>query len=210
MVMGAFKKFEKPQSKSYPSAPVVSQSDRSQTIRDSVSHISPFNGGITDKYRWSQTLEDVTAEIPLSRPLKDIKDLSINLTTTGISISHPNNEITLDGTFPNKINLEDSTWMIEDSKSIILSLEKQKKDWWKSLLIGDLEIDTTKVESRKRIDEYDSEAQASIRRIVHDQCVSRSVSSGMEDKLRAAWDAENSPFKGTLFDPSVLAQQSNV
>ena len=71
------------------------------------------------------------------------------------------------------------------------------------------EIDTTKVESVKRIDDYDGETQGAIRKIVFDQN-QKHLGKPTSDQIKTAevmkdaWNAEGSPFKGTEFDPSVL------
>jgi hypothetical protein len=102
--------------------------------------------------------------------------------------------------------------VIEDGHAIILSIEKSRDAWWSSFLVGDAETDVTKVESRKRIDEYDDEAQAAIRKILYSENqkmlgLKTPAESEREQKLREAWDADGSPFKGTPFDPTVLTHQ---
>lgn len=65
------------------------------------------------------------------------------------------------------LNNSESTWLLEEGTCLLLHIDKAKEGWWKSLLVGDSEIDTTKVDSTKRIEDYDSEIQGSIRRIIH-------------------------------------------
>ena len=86
-------------------------------------------------------------------------------------------------------------------------LEKERESWWKSAVHGDAEIDTTQVDSTREVYDYDDETQGAIRKIMFDQHQKRlgkPTSDDMknEDMLRAAWDAEGSPFKGQPFDPS--------
>ena len=57
--------------------------------------------------------------------------------------------------------------------------------------------------------DYDPETQGAIRKIMFDQHQKRlgkptSDEMKNEDMLRAAWDAEGSPFKGQPFDPSMV------
>ena len=57
--------------------------------------------------------------------------------------------------------------------------------------------------------DYDPETQGAIRKIMFDQHQKRlgkptSDELKNEDMLRAAWDAEGSPFKGQPFDPSTI------
>ena len=61
------------------------------------------------------------------------------------------------GEFCEKIKPEDSFWSIEEKKFLNLNLEKGYEAIWKNVLLGDPEIDTTKVDNSKRIDEFDTE-----------------------------------------------------
>ena len=63
---------------------------------------------------------------------------------------------------------ERSTWSIEGGV-LLLTLQKAKRTWWDSALVGDPKIDTSLVDSRRRIDEYDDSTQGAIRRILFDE-----------------------------------------
>jgi hypothetical protein len=78
---------------------------------------------------------------------------------------------------------------------------------WKSAFKGHKEIDTKTVDNSKRIDEFDTETQAALNKIVYEQNRKRNglPTSEEEKKLEAlkqAWDAPDSPFRGQPFDPS--------
>merc|ERR1719183_2967848 len=96
-----------------------------------------------------------------------------------------------------------------NSGVVEVTLVKLRETWWKSVVEGEPEIDTQKVDSVRNIHEYDDETQAGIRKIMFDQDQKRKglpTSDEMknEDMLRKAWDAEGSPFKGTPFDPKMV------
>eukprot|EP00300_Choanocystis_sp_HF-7_P010522 c16990_g1_i2.p3 GENE.c16990_g1_i2~~c16990_g1_i2.p3 ORF type:complete len:114 (+),score=30.55 c16990_g1_i2:602-943(+) len=95
------------------------------------------------------------------------------------------------------------------SQALLITLEKKVESFWKTILAGDAEIDTTKVDSTKNISDYDNETQAEIRRLMWDQEQKRkglptSEELKNQELLRKAWDAPNSPFAGQPFDPSVV------
>lgn len=172
------------------------------------SGISTWNGCITDKYRWTQTISDLTVEIALPRGLENKKHLLVDLRSTGISVK-ANEATIISGDFMGKVDVSSSTWMVEDLSRVIVSLEKSKEGWWKSVLVGDQEIDLTKIESTKRIEEYDAETQGAIRKILFDENQRRqglltSEETIMADKLESAWNAEGSPFRGTPFDSNIV------
>ena len=179
----------------------------SRTCSDS-SGMSTWNGGVTEKYRWTQTISDLTVEMELPLEVASTKDLMIELRSTGMQVK-VRGTIVLDGEFSGKIDVSGSTWMLEDLRRVTFSLEKLKEGWWTSVLVGDAEIDATKVESTKRIEDYDAETQGAIRKILFDENQKRkglltSDQSVMAEKLRNAWDAEGSPFKGTPFDANIV------
>ena len=56
-----------------------------------------------------------------------------------------------------KIKADDSIWTIEDSKLVLLNLEKNEENIWKTVIKGDEEIDTSKVDNSKKLEEFDEE-----------------------------------------------------
>lgn len=48
-------------------------------------------------------------------------------------------------------------WSIEDGKKIVLTLEKASENIWKTVIKGDVEIDATKVENSKPLEDFDPE-----------------------------------------------------
>mmetsp|Transcript_19415 Transcript_19415/g.39900 ORF Transcript_19415/g.39900 Transcript_19415/m.39900 type:complete len:150 (-) Transcript_19415:100-549(-) len=56
-----------------------------------------------------------------------------------------------------------------ENSVVIITLDKVKRTWWESVVKGDPEIDTTKVDSTCKLDEYDTETQGAIRKIMFDQ-----------------------------------------
>jgi len=52
---------------------------------------------------------------------------------------------------------------------MMLTLDKSSKKLWRSVVVGDEEIDTEMVDSRTHISDYDDATQAQIRKIIFDQ-----------------------------------------
>ena len=77
------------------------------------------------------------------------------------------------GEFEDAIRRSESMWTLCSDgiggPQLVLSLEKTRKTWWKSAVIGHPEIDTTKVDSKQSIDEYDEATQATIRKLMFEQ-----------------------------------------
>ena len=69
----------------------------------------------------------------------------------------------LEGELYDKIKVEESLWSIEDEEKIILTLEKAAENIWKTIVKGDQEIDATKVDNSKKLEEFDFETQVKIK-----------------------------------------------
>lgn len=70
-----------------------------------------------------------------------------------------NNHVILEGELYDRIKVEDSLWSIEDEERLILTLEKAAENIWKTIIKGDQEIDATKVDNSKKLEEFDFETQ---------------------------------------------------
>ncbi|CAM9382179.1 unnamed protein product [Laminaria digitata] len=80
-----------------------------------------------------------------------------------------NGDVIIDGELPSAVSREGSMWSLSDGKTVVISFEKATRTWWKSVVEGDPEIDTSKVDSTSNISEYDDETQSTIRKIMFDQ-----------------------------------------
>ena len=154
---------------------------------------------MTGKYRWTQSITDITVEVSLTEHLPRKKDLVVNFTSQELVVRIGNSNI-LSGVFSERINSSESTWQLEDGTKVLLHLEKSREAWWKCFLIGDDEIDTTKVDSTKRIQDYDPETQGAIRKILFDQNQQRqglptSDEARMNELLATAYSQPSCPFK---------------
>ena len=96
------------------------------------------------------------------------KDLAVSFGNQKLAIGLKGKDPILQGVLPETIQEEDSTWTIESGVCMV-TLVKVKQTWWKSVVEGEAEIDTKKVDSVRGIQEYDDETQAGIRKLMFDQ-----------------------------------------
>lgn len=169
-------------------------------------HISTWNGAITDKYYWSQSLQELTVEVEVGTC--KASDVKVEISATRLTVAR-GTEVLLMGKLHEKVLPEESIWHLEDEHQVIISLQKSRESWWKCVLEGDPEIDTTKVESTRKMEEYDGETQGAIRKIMFDQNqkIQGKPSSDQirtAEMMKDAWNAPGSPFRGTEFDPTLL------
>ncbi|KAG6611329.1 Nuclear migration protein nudC-like protein [Phytophthora cinnamomi] len=164
------------------------------------------NGGVAANYTWTQTLEDVSIQMELPQGTR-AKDLACQIESTRLRVamkSDPSKPL-LEGELPEKIRADESIWSLESNHTLNISLEKIKPTWWASALNGGPEIDTSQVDSRRNIQEYDEATQGAIRKAVFDQRQQQlhgEMPLTPEEKMMQ--EAKNLP--GSPFLPSV--QQS--
>lgn len=169
--------------------------------------ISTFNGASTDKYRWSQSITEVTVQVDLPRATK-AKELRVLLEPTRVEARYANEPVALlAGELFHRIKPSESSWVIDDGRRLLLLLEKADENIWKTVLRGDGEIDPTTVDNSKRLEEFDEETQGALRKVLYEQNrKERGLPTTEEEQqmevLRKAWDSPGSPFRGTPFDPS--------
>lgn len=183
-----------------------------EQTRKMMKHISTWNGAATDKYYWSQSLREVTVEIEVGECTA--KDIQVDITATRLCVKCKGGTV-LEGKLHEKVVTEETMWHLDSNRQLVMSLEKHRDMWWKCVLEGDPEIDTTKVESTRKMEEYDGETQGAIRKIMFDQnqkLQGKPTSDQIRtaDIMKDAWNAPGSPFRGTDFDPSLLNLSSPV
>lgn len=132
------------------------------------------NGGVAATHTWTQTLVEATAyfELPAGTRAKDIQ-CSISRTKLEIAIPQADRVI---GALYDRVVEDGCMWTLDRDgagrASLVVTLEKTRHTWWASIFKdADAKecIDTTKVDSTKKMDEYDELTQATIRKIMFDQ-----------------------------------------
>ena len=139
---------------------------RPSPVTDSLVRTQPsetFNGGTTDKYRWSQTMTDISVEIIVqgfdSKPIVSICSESLTVGSF------------LQGRFPHKVNVSESVWSCEKIHSayrVSISIEKSCSMFWPCLLVGESLIDLTKIQNKKHVFDLDDSGKAAVAKILHD------------------------------------------
>ncbi|XP_044473295.1 protein BOBBER 1-like [Mangifera indica] len=128
------------------------------------------NGLDLDNYSWTQTLQELSIIIPVPNGTKSrsvVCDIKKNHLKVGLKGQPP----IIDGELSQNIKPDDCYWSIEDQNSISILLTKQNQmEWWKSLLKGDPEIDTQKVEpENSKLSDLDPETRQTVEKMMFDQ-----------------------------------------
>lgn len=72
------------------------------------------NGGRTEKYIWTQTLENLEIFIPIAKEITK-KQVKVNVGLDFLKV-YVNGEAIIDGKLKDKINVDDTIWTIEDGQ----------------------------------------------------------------------------------------------
>ena len=93
----------------------------------------------------------------------EIKAKHLKVTIKGQS------EPIINGTLCEKVKIDDTFWSIEDGQFLNINFEKASEVIWKTVIEGDAEIDTKKVDNAKSISEFDDETQGHLRKVLYEQ-----------------------------------------
>lgn len=135
-----------------------------------------WNGAVRENYTWSQTLTDLDLKVIVPRGTT-AKDLKIDITTSHLKVillntrdpENPGPRTIIEGEFTRKVIPSQSMWSIEKATSVVhINLEKPQEVMWKSVLKGEPEIDLTKVDTTRNMEDFDPETQAAIQRVQYD------------------------------------------
>ena len=124
-------------------------------------------------YTWEQTLEDVTVTliVPAGTPGKMINcKIQKDHLTVGIKGQPP----VIDGKLSEPVKAGDSSWAIVDVKDgrevQVVLVKKEGMHWWKNVIVGDPEIDVTKIEpEQSKLSDLDPETRQTVEKMMYDQ-----------------------------------------
>ncbi|GFY83422.1 HSP20-like chaperones superfamily protein [Actinidia rufa] len=128
------------------------------------------NGLDMDKYSWGQSLQEVTINIPVP-PGTTSRFITFEIKPNHLKVGLKGQPPIIDGELFQSVKVEDCFWSLEDQKSISVLMTKQNQmNWWKSLVKGDPEIDTQKVEPEtSKLSDLDSETRSTVEKLMFDQ-----------------------------------------
>jgi len=104
------------------------------------------NGCNMENYQWTQTLQEVEIKFPFNTKF-DLKsrDIIVNIAKKWLKVGLKGQPLLIDGELCAEIKLEDSVWVLQDGKNVLITLEKiNQMNWWDRLITTDPQISTKK------------------------------------------------------------------
>ena len=131
--------------------------------------ISTYNGDTTEKYAWSQSISEVTMQIKVPEGTAS-KQCLVIIKPKHLKVQIKGQDAAIiDGELAEKVKVEDSFWNLEDKKYINIVFEKAYEAIWKTVIVGDKEIDPKTVDNSKKIEEFDLETQGHLQKVLYEQ-----------------------------------------
>ncbi|GAA6007853.1 NudC domain-containing protein [Rhodotorula paludigena] len=118
-------------------------------------------------YRWRQTLQDLTVVVPVPPGTRG-KQLDVSLQKRAIRVGLKGQEPILAGELAKEIRVDDSTWTLDDSREVTISLEKaDQQSWWAHVVTSAPRIDTTKITpENSKLSDLDGETRAMVEKMM--------------------------------------------
>ncbi|KAG9044125.1 hypothetical protein FS837_008739 [Tulasnella sp. UAMH 9824] len=120
-------------------------------------------------YRWRQELGEVDIYVPVPKGTRG-KDLVVNIKKNKLSVGLKGKEPIMEGELCKDIQVDESTWTIEDQATVLVHLEKiSRMEWWENVLKHHPKIDVRKINPEPgKLSDLDGETRGMVEKMMFD------------------------------------------
>ncbi|XP_031631155.1 nuclear migration protein nudC [Contarinia nasturtii] len=128
------------------------------------------NGCNLEHYKWTQTLGEVELKVPLNITVRP-RDVTVKISKKGLYVCVKGHQPIIDGELHAEVKTEESMWLLQDGKTIVVNLEKLKDmSWWSRLITTDPEISTRKINPEpSKLSDLEGETRGLVEKMMYDQ-----------------------------------------
>ncbi|XP_050260577.1 double-stranded RNA-binding protein 1-like isoform X3 [Quercus robur] len=145
-------------------SPSLRQNDApGQHSSATIPHNDASSGLDLENYSWTQTLEEVTLNVTGTKSSSVVREIKKSHLKLGLKGQPP----IIDWELFRPVKPDDCSWRIEDQSAISTLLTQHKMEWRKSIVKGDPEIDTQKVEPESsKLSDPDPETRQTVEKVM--------------------------------------------
>lgn len=134
------------------------------------------NGGVTDRYKWTQTLQEVTISFFVPHGTRG-RDCIVDVSPTKVKVGLKGQKPFVDAKWHKRVKgNDDFTWTLETDDTDgrkVLSLYVTKEyqmEWWNKIAEGEPEVNTKKVQpENSKLTDLDAETRQTVEKMMFDQ-----------------------------------------
>lgn len=127
------------------------------------------NGGTTDRYRWTQTLKELTMDVWL--PAKTTaKQLEVVIAPKTLRVAIKGGSTILEGELEDGVLPAECYWTVEDGALVLTLAKSGDMTWWKTVMRGDPEIDLQKIDPEtSNLNDLNPDLRQTVEKMMYDQ-----------------------------------------